>query len=236
MSARGQTIRVDFGRPVPLFPLHVVTLMPHARLGLHAFEDRYKQLVSEALDGPGQIAMAVFAGTTWRREYHANPPLRPAVCVGQIIEHQRLPDGRYNLQLHGICRARIVEEHPPEEGRPYRTAELEPLGLDMPDETELQPARTRLERLLTQAPMTDLRDSAGLLEHIRNEDIPTAALIELFSSWFPGEPELKYRLLSEADAMRRVRIIEGEFTRLRDLLVRAIPQRQVETPKGCCWN
>ena len=124
------SIQVNFGRPMPIFPLDAVTLLPQQVLPLHIFEPRYRQLVDHALDGSGQIAMAVFEGDDWKQDYHGRPSIRPAVCIGQIIQHEKLMDGRYNLLLQGICRARVIEELPPEDGREYRLALLEPVGLD----------------------------------------------------------------------------------------------------------
>jgi len=124
------SIQVNFGRPIPIFPLDAVTLLPQQVLPLHVFEPRYRQMVDQALDGAGQIAMAVFEGEEWKDDYHGRPALRPAVCVGQIVQHEKLFDGRYNLLLQGVCRARIIEEMAPDGERLYRVAMLEPVGLD----------------------------------------------------------------------------------------------------------
>ena len=35
---------------LPLFPLSVV-LLPHTQLPLHIFEDRYKEMIGEAIEG-----------------------------------------------------------------------------------------------------------------------------------------------------------------------------------------
>ena len=98
-------------REVPVMTLPNATLFPQALLPLYIFEPRYQQMVSDCLDAAGQIAMASFAGERgkWQEAYHAQPELRPAVCVGQIIQHEALPDGRHNILLHGVCRAKIVE-------------------------------------------------------------------------------------------------------------------------------
>src|SRR5690349_21503961 len=124
------SIQVDFGRPIPLFPLEAVTLLPQQLLPLHIFEERYRQMVDQALDGSGQLAMAVLKGEEQSKDLHGRPVIRPAVCIGQIVQHEKLFDGRYNLLIQGVCRARVVEEMPPEEGRLYRMAMLEPVGLD----------------------------------------------------------------------------------------------------------
>ena len=136
------SIRVNFGNPMAMFPLDHVTLMPHAVLPLHIFEPRYRHMVSDALDGPGQIAMAVTMPGEGGDPYR--PTLRPAVCVGQIVQHHKLPDGRYNIALQGVCRARIMQELPDDEDVPYRRAYLQPLGTAKIDEEELAGARARL--------------------------------------------------------------------------------------------
>ena len=53
------SIRVNFNKPIPLFPLDSVVLLPQQVMPLHIFEPRYRQMVDEALDSVGQIAMAV---------------------------------------------------------------------------------------------------------------------------------------------------------------------------------
>ena len=78
--------------------------------------------------------MAVFAGDAWKRAVPRPPPLRKAVCVGHILLHERLHDGRYNVLLQGVCRARIVRELSPDEldGKLYRAAEWSLWGLSHP--------------------------------------------------------------------------------------------------------
>ena len=101
-----KTIRVNFQLPIPLFPLPEAILLPQSVTPLHIFEPRYRQMVETTLDRSGQIAMACFADETWRDAYDAAPPLRPVVCLGQIVQHERVSDG-YNIVLHGVCRARL---------------------------------------------------------------------------------------------------------------------------------
>ena len=42
------TVSVNFGRPMPVFPLSSVVLLPHGVLPVNIFEDRYRQMVSDA--------------------------------------------------------------------------------------------------------------------------------------------------------------------------------------------
>lgn len=268
VSGEPQSIQVNFGRPMPIFPLDQVTLLPQQVLPLHIFEPRYRQMVEHALDGAGQIAMAVFDADAWREEYHGRPAVRPAVCVGQIVQHEKLEDGRYNLLLQGVCRARIVGEDEPGGGRLYRTALLEPVGLDdendptavdqstgtieedggmspefepsehsrRPDPAELVAARRRIEEMLTEGELRELRVAEPVLEYVRNEEIPASALMELVSFTIITDMGVRYALLAEPSAFERAKVIVGELSHIASLIRRAKAQRPQEWPKGCSWN
>jgi Lon protease-like protein len=235
-SPEDNAIQVNFGKPMPIFPLEQVTLLPQQVLPLHIFEPRYRQMVTEALDGAGQIAMAVFAGDAWKQEYHGKPTIKPAVCVGQIVQHEKLDDGRFNLLLQGVCRARVVEEKPLTAERHYRLAMLEPVGLESEAFLDLSGARTELEKLLSAGPLTRLRAAEPIVEYLRNEDYPTHALLELISFAVVTDPTLRYRLLAEGDVEERAKMIVSEMHHLESLLRRAEVQRPGEIPKGCSWN
>jgi hypothetical protein len=236
-------IRVNFGRPVPIFPLATVTLLPHAVLPMHIFEPRYRQMVTDALDAAGQVAMAVFEGDSWRDQYAGRPPVRPYVCLGQIVEHQKLPDGRYNIHLHGVCRAKILAELPERDDTLYRRAMLEPVGLADGDEDQLAAFRERTIDRLSSSPLTDLRDADKVVARLRDKRLPTSAIMELIccsvlrdaDMRFYGE--LHYALLAEADPAARATLIDGALGELGTLLGRARAQRQDPAPpKGCNWN
>jgi uncharacterized protein len=239
--AEETSIQVNFARPVPLFPLDSAVLLPQQVLPLHIFEPRYVQMVERVLDGPGQFAVAVFRGEHWKQEYHARPPLMPAVCLAQIVQHERLDDGRYNILVQGVCRARILDEVPspasevgPE--RLYRVASLEPVGIDPEEETKLYGVRERLTELLEEGPLVQLTHAEWVVERIRNGDIPTGVVLELVSFALPTRRETRYRLLEEGDAGERAEIISRELSGLRRLIALARAQRPEEWPKGVSWN
>ncbi len=239
MSDEG-AIQVHFGKPMPLFPLDSAVLLPQQVVPLHIFEPRYRQMIQHALDGPGQIALAVFEGQRWKQEYHGRPPLRPAVCVGQIVQHERLPDGRYNILVQGICRARIIEELEPNESRQYRTALLEPVGVEASSidasTGELADIRERLEELLTHGTLTRLAMAEPVLRFVRSSEVTVPALLEIVSFTMLTGAELHYRLLAEESVRARAGLIFGELSHMDALIRRALPQKPADTPKGCSWN
>src|SRR3954447_13086589 len=89
----------------PLFPLPNVVLFPRAILPLHIFEERYKAMTADALRGQKQIAMALLR-PGWERDYYGRAEIEPVVCVGEILSHERLADGKYNFLLQGQTRAK----------------------------------------------------------------------------------------------------------------------------------
>src|SRR5262245_9885597 len=108
---------------VPLFPLPNVVLFPRAVLPLHIFEERYKTMTHDVLAGNKQLAMALLR-PGWEKDYYQKPAIEPVVCIGKIVSHERLADGKYNFLLQGHTRATIVREVGDE---PYRQAILQPL-------------------------------------------------------------------------------------------------------------
>ncbi|GMV25899.1 MAG: hypothetical protein AMXMBFR58_19300 [Phycisphaerae bacterium] len=230
------SIQVHFGRAMPLFALDTVTLLPQQALKLHIFEPRYRQMLEHVLDGSGQFAMAVFSGSGWKQNYHGRPAIRPAVCVGHVIEHQKLADGTYHVLLQGVCRARIIYELPPSVDTLYRQAMIEPIGGDEIDQEQLQPVRERLEELLTGTSLSQLRAARPVLQFVRNEEVPTSVVMELVSFTLLNDRELRYKLLEEGDPSTRATLIFGELLSLRTLIDRARHQHPELWPKGCSWN
>src|SRR5688500_19036057 len=98
--------------PVALFPLPTLVLFPHTIVPLHIFEPRYRAMVGDALLGDRLIAMALLK-PGWGKDYEGAPPVHEVVGVGRILRDERTGDGRYNILLEGIARARIEEHLPP---------------------------------------------------------------------------------------------------------------------------
>lgn len=243
--SEGVSVQVNFSKPIGLFPLEAVSLYPHQVLPLHIFEPRYRQMIGHALDGSGQLAMAVFSGKGWKQNYHGRPRVRKAVCLAQIMQHESLEDGRFNVLIQGICRARIVRELPAAQDLFYRQAILEPVGLestaaDAEESDPLGHMRSRLDALLSEGPLSHLTVAESVLEYLRNEEIPMHAVLEVLSFSVLGEhsaaADVRYELLAEGNPSTRAAIIEEQLRSLQGLIQRGLSQGTDQWPKGVSWN
>ncbi len=239
----GEEIRVNFGKPMPLFPIPGVVLLPHALQPLQIFEPRYRQMVSDCLDQmvgnrlttAGQIAMATFepmkAGSG-----ESFAVLRPAVCVGQIMHHEPLVDDRCHIVLQGICRGRIVSVNEPDGDRLYRTARL--AIVDRPDlpQAELPGVRETIRRLLRGPQLKRMCAADTVKELLDHQELPMSALLELVGFTLIKNEEVKYRLLAEPNVKRRAATILGELNELDRIVARADHQNWRDWPKGLSWN
>ncbi len=124
---------------IPLFPLPNVVLFPDALLPLHIFEPRYRQMVQDACNGDRKIGM-VLLKKGWENRYEENPDVFATGCMGQIVDVESLPDGRFNILLKGICRFAVGDVVQP---KPYRRARVSPLEDRIDD---LQDAAERTAR------------------------------------------------------------------------------------------
>ena len=131
---------------VPLFPLPGAILFPRSQLPLHIFEPRYREMVKDAIDGAGRIAMI----QPHRLDDDNQAPLYSVGCVGELVGVEELEDGRYNIVLLGSNRFRLVRET--EFDAAYRCAEVditafndeEPEPLQMIQRAEVEREARRL--------------------------------------------------------------------------------------------
>jgi Lon protease-like protein len=191
----------DFCGTARLFPLPNLVLFPSVIQPLHIFEPRYRQLMTDALSADRLIALALLK-PGWEAAYEQQPPIFPVVCLGRIFKEERLPDGRYNLLLHGLSRARIVEEL--QTDHPYRTARLQLLAeMGDPGGTAGNDLRDRLGTQMEKwlAPQQSALDQ---LRKLLQSGLSVGMLCDILAFALPFDVERKQGLLEEIDPGRRV--------------------------------
>jgi len=134
----GRSVHVSRTLRVPLFPLPGAILFPRAQLPLHIFEPRYREMVRDAIDGGGQIAMI----QPHRLDNDNQAPLYGVGCVGEVVGVEELDGGRFNIVLLGANRFRLVREA--EVDTPYRCADVDIEAFD-DNEPDALPLMQRAE-------------------------------------------------------------------------------------------
>jgi ATP-dependent Lon protease len=190
-----------------LFPLPDLVMFPHVMQPLHIFEPRYRELLNSALDSDGLIGMSILS-PGWEADYEGRPPVLPQICVGKVITHHRLSDGRYNIMLLGSRRARLTRELPAE--RSFREAEIELIDDVYSPEGEsvrevLQAELT--DRFQTALPLPKNAKAKGPVKELLASEIPLGVLTDLVSFALPLNQRLKCELLAESDVDCRARIL-----------------------------
>ena len=210
----------NFSQCCRLFPLPGVVMFPHAVVPLHIFEPRYRQMTEDALADDKLVTIVQLhpsrVGTTGTI---GDPPIETIGCLGQIIQHERLPDGRFNFLLLGRKRVRLRRELPGD--KLYRIAEAELLEDDCDSEPE-EPRRGGLTRLFRQA-----FSQRGKLEidpdlaHLLETTVPLGVLTDIVAHALGLPPELKQELLAETNVARRA-----------DTLLEVLAQALEGSPEG----
>jgi Lon protease-like protein len=137
---------------VPIFPLPGAILFPRSQLPLHIFEPRYREMVRDAIDGPGRIGMI----QPLRLDDDNRAPLYSVGCLGEIVGVEELHDGRFNIVLLGSNRFRLMREDA--EDAAYRCAEVE---LEAFDDAE-PPPLALAQRAEVEREARRLGDAMGL--------------------------------------------------------------------------
>ncbi|WP_370325197.1 LON peptidase substrate-binding domain-containing protein [Euzebya sp.] len=139
---------------LPLFPLHLV-LYPGRPLPLHLFEQRYRQMLRDCLDGDGRFGVVAIragreVGMDWRvagdpsgDDGHLHAMIHEVGTITEIKTVAERPDGRFDIITRGAERFRVLE---PLHDKPYLHAVVEPI--DDPRTPEDDAVAAELRELL----------------------------------------------------------------------------------------
>ena len=105
MGAFNLQSMTEFPYRLPLFPLPVV-LLPGAVMPLHIFEQRYRDMVTDVLEGDRRFGLIYH---DWDEHGPFLADTGRVGCVAEIRQHEELEDGRYLLMITGVERFAIDE-------------------------------------------------------------------------------------------------------------------------------
>lgn len=202
----------NFTGVVKLFPLPNLVLFPGVIQPLHIFEPRYRRLMDDAVNSDQLIAMAKLKSESGLEQHE--PEVHDTICIGKIVTHAELPDGRFNLLLLGAQQAQIIREIATD--LPYRMADVrlaksfaEPL--DPQDEFSRQQAVDLFQQLVASDKQLD-GESIG---HLLNDNLPLGLLLDLLTFSSGASLDDQQEILETLDVAHRAgKVIEILQSRL----------------------
>ena len=199
LTAVVKRINIQLTMIVPIFPLPNVVLFPKTLIPLHVFEERYRTMTREALEGDGRIAIALLRDG-WERDYHSHPAVHDIACLGRIETYEELEGGKYNIVLVGVRRVRLLREV---QRSPYRRAEVEAIVERTGDEkaAEIVDRRNRLAALFTR--FTELMTGGRYHASELVPQLDFEALVNVVASTLNIPSDDKQALLEMNDIVER---------------------------------
>jgi Lon protease-like protein len=208
---------------LPLFPLGTV-LYPGLLLPLNIFEERYRELVRDLLDGPEPRRFGVIAIRTGRETgVDGISALYQIGCTATVREVAEQDDGRYHLVTVGTQRFRLASL---DNSRPYLQGEVDLLEEEVGDEASAGLAVHAVQRGFhgyvealasresVEVTVPELPDEPLLLSYL----VAASMILDL---------SVRQDLLAEPDAERRLgaerALLARETTMLRSLTATPAP-------------
>ncbi len=202
---------------LPLFPLGTV-LYPGLLLPLHIFEERYRQLVRDLLEGPEPQRFGVIAIRKGRETgVDGVSGLYEIGCTATLRQVTELNDGRFDLVTVGTQRFRLGQL---DDSQPYLRGEVDLLAEDTGDEMAAGLAAQAVQRAfrsyldalarrgVTKVSLPDLPDEPNALSYL----VAATIIVDLSD---------RQALLAEPDAASRLTaeraLLSRETTMLRSL-------------------
>jgi len=208
---------------LPLFPLGSV-LYPGLVLPLHIFEDRYRQLVADLLEGPEPRQFGVVA-IRYGRETGIDgvSALYETGCTAELQRVEPYDDGRFDLVTVGAQRFRLLGLG---EQAPYFTGDVDWLPEEIGDEAEAGLVLTAVQQSF-RSYLALIAERGGA--HVTIPEMPDEPMLMsyLVAAAIVVDLPVKQRLLEEPDAYRRLvaerKLLSLEMRMLRSLTATPAP-------------
>lgn len=162
----------------PIFPLPDFVLFPKTGHSFHIFEQRYKEMIKDALASDRFITLALLK-EGWKDDYEGDPDFYNIGTLAYIFKAKEQSNGDYNITVMGMHKVEINEAtktHSYRRGAMTIQSEIVHWGSETAD-------REELERLFTR--FLNLSDSEADLDQFVNPLINPEMLTNLICAVMP---------------------------------------------------
>lgn len=196
---------------LPIFPLPNVVLLPNASLPLFIFEDRYKQMMRDCLEGDRYLSVALLK-KGWEQQADAPRPYAVA-GFGRIVRAARLPNDCMEIMVQGMGRIQMTEFH---DDRAYLRASVSLLRPTYPPGQSLvEPADVMRHHFLK---LLDVKGVAALELRTSLKLLSSPIDVVFFiTTHLPLDPYAKQEILQTAAVDEQIEYV----TRLLERLIGA---------------
>ncbi len=191
---------------LPVFPLPNAVFFPGTLLPLHVFEPRYKAMIAHAMETEQRIGIALLK-PGYEAEYYGEPPIHDVIAVGEVVMLRMLPDGRSNLVLKGLGRARVIEEL--ETPHDFRVARVQVQGAELGGQQggelarEMATVRQLFGTIVARVPQLNAQDADAIF----GADTNPEHVLDAIAGAVPADPARKQEMLEELNLMRRAELL-----------------------------
>jgi uncharacterized protein len=177
------------------------TLFPHGGMPLFIFEDRYRQMLEESLQGDCLFCVGRRLGDS---APGMPPKAAPVGTIGLVRASREQEDGASQLLLHGVIRVRFTDWH---DEKPYPYASIEPVLTET-----LPPDKEAAGMATLTAAVEDATE--GLPEEVRHSVLAllaraesAALLTDIVAQQFVHLPDTRQAILEESSIAARISMI-----------------------------
>jgi len=198
----------DLSNPIAIFPLPSTVFFPKTILPLHIFEPRYRKMISDVQAGNQLIGMVLLA-PGWENSYYENPEIVQIGCVGRIDKVVSLADGKFNIELTGLSRFKIIEEVT---GEVYRRANVDfltEINDGKSDEELAKKAKTQFSEWVRIHPK--IKSSPNNPLKLIEQATALSEVIDKIVYGMDLKTEQKQSILEETDVVKRANFVLTEL-------------------------
>ena len=186
----------SFPDTIPIFPLSGVIYFPKTNLPLNIFEERYLDLVNDAVRKDKLMGMI-------QSKKH-DKEVFTVGCLGKINDYQKSKDGRILINLTGITRFKILKEV--ENSKLYREFKVDYKKYTL----DLDPVAEEVSTLsLMEKVKIFFKNNALLLNWKEFEKLDKSQSINTLSMIAPISNEEKQKLLESQSLKEKVESLEN---------------------------
>jgi hypothetical protein len=160
-------------------------------------------MIADAIRGNQPLCVALLK-PGWEADYEGSPEVHSVACIGTILMHEELADGRFNIVLQGVERV-MIEQY--EQLTPYRLARLRPIESDATWTEAPDVAREAAELLETFRRVQEKRAAAAQISSALDAGLPPEAILNSIAMHLDVEPQAKQFLLEIDSVAARYRSV-----------------------------